>query len=144
MDNFTLFYQIREIHGLLAGFSFLFVIISDLYGSLWTLGKLPKLNLKVLIWLHRIVFAGLGGLILTGLLMFSLNSEELLKNSVFLVKMVFVTILFWNAWRIGKEIHIPAEKTFSQLNSKEKKHMLIVGATSIISWVSILLLVWVL
>lgn len=140
MDNFQLFYQIKSVHEPLVWLSFLFVIISDLYGSLWVLGRLPKLNLKALVWLHRIVFVGLGALILSGLSMVFLNSEEFLTNYVFWIKMFFVAVLFWNAGRIGDEISIPAKKTFAELDMNQKRKMLMVGATSIISWVSIFIL----
>lgn len=135
-----MFYQIKEVHGMLAGLTFLLVILSDLYGLSWVLGIQKFLNSKVLNFLHKVVFLSLGILILSGLSMVILQSEEFLLNIVFWAKMFFVTVLFWNAFRIGKEVELPSVKMFTSLSASEKKHMLIVGFTSIVSWVSALVL----
>jgi hypothetical protein len=140
MENFQLFYQIKEVHGMIAGVTFLCVILSDLYGATWILGFQKYLKQSILHWSHRIVMLGLLALILSGGTMVSLNSEEFLTNMAFWAKMFFVLVLFFNAFRIQKELDIPVTKTFSDLDSKTKKHMFIVGATSIVSWVSALFL----
>jgi hypothetical protein len=141
MESLELFYLIKSVHGPLAGVSFLMVTISDFYGLLWVWGKLSMLNLRVLVWLHRIVFVGLGGLILTGLTMVFLNSADYLTNLQFWAKMFFVAVLFWNSFRIGKELNIPSQKTFQELTVLEKRNMLIIGGTSIVAWISVFILV---
>ena len=93
-----------------------------------------------MVYLHKIVFIGLGGLIITGLGLIYLDNSYF-QNYIFLAKMFFVTVLFINAFRIGEEISIPATNKFSDLSLKEKEHMIYVGATSIISWVSVFILV---
>lgn len=140
MENFQLFEQIKSVHVLLAALTFLSIIISDLYVGLWVIGKKEFLNFRVLTWLHKIVFAGLTGLIITGLGLVYLD-QSYFSNPGFLLKMFFVIVLFVNAFRIGKEMHIPAEKKFIDLSYLEKKRLLIVGATSTISWVSVFILV---
>lgn len=140
MESFELFYQIKSVHGVVAGVTFLLVIVSDLYGGSWVLGWQERLNKMVLNVLHKVVWAGLGFMILSGLSMVFLNSEEFLVNYIFWIKMFFVAVLFWNAGRIGKEIDLPSLKTFKELSPKQKKHMMVVGATSIVSWVSVLIL----
>lgn len=140
MDTIQLFYFIKSIHEPLAGLSFLAVIISDLYGATWVMGWQKNLNRRILEVMHRLVYVGLGGLILTGLSMVALNSEEFLTNITFWAKMFFVAVLFWNAGRIGKEVEMPAHKTFSELTWAQKKHIFIVGGTSIVSWVAVLVL----
>jgi len=139
MENFQIFYQIREIHGTIAPLTFGLVIISDLYGFLWIIGKLKFLKLNVLVWLHRFVFVGLFCLIATGLSMLYFN-PEFFTNYLFFIKMFFVVVLFINAFRIGHEMEIPAKKMFKDLTGSEKRKMLVVGATSFISWVLALIL----
>jgi hypothetical protein len=140
MQNYELFYLIKSIHGPLAGLTFVLVILSDLYASTWVVGWQKKLNSKILKFLHIVVYVGLGGLILTGLSMVVLNSEEFLTNIYFWIKMFFVAVLFWNAGRIGKEMDLPVGKSFTELSFEQKKHSVVVGITSIISWVSALIL----
>lgn len=139
MEDLQIFAQIRSIHAPLAGLTFLLVIISDFYGFLWIIGKLKNLKLNVLVWMHKLVFIGLFGLIATGLSMLYFN-HEFFTNYIFFIKMFFVLVLFLNAFRIGAEMTIPARKTFKELTKKEKKKMLSVGLTSFVSWVSVLFL----
>ena len=139
MENFQLFGKIKQIHGAIAPITFLLVILSDLYGFLWIIGKIKHLKMTVLVWLHRIVFFGLGALIATGLTMLILNNV-FLTNYIFYIKMFFVAVLFWNAFRIGEELKIPAKKTFKETSVEEKKKIFVVGITSFVSWVCALIL----
>lgn len=113
----------------------LIVLYSDEQGLLWLLGKKQTLSKRVVHTLHVLVSIGLGGILLTGGLMFIDRAEYLLAQPLFMAKMAFVAALAVNAFFIGSLSATAAEKSFAQLTTSERYRVLISGAVSIIGWV---------
>lgn len=116
------------------------VVIADVQGLRWVIGHVQTLNARVLHLLHYLVYAGLLGMIVTGVTMFSRDSEYLLSLPNFLVKMFFVAALVINSFVIGSHIKVAAEKPFAALSGKEKMWLIGSGLVSGISWVTAMLL----
>ncbi len=79
-------------------------------------------------------------MVVTGFTMFSRDSEYLLSNPLFLVKMVFVTALVVNSFLIGSHIKVASEKPFAALSSGEKTKLIVSGIVSGVCWVGAMLI----
>lgn len=111
------------------------VVVADLHGLLWVLGKFKTLPSKRMHYLHRAAWAGLITIALAGLAMFSAYPEYLLSLPAFKLKMVFVTFLFINAFIIGKHLSAASNHTFVSLSVREKSVLLLSGAISTFGWI---------
>lgn len=129
-----------EIHELILFMTLAVVAFADLQGLRWVLGFVPTLSARIVRVLHFVVYLGLGGMVMTGLTMFSQDSEYLLSNPIFLVKMVFVTALVVNSFLIGSHIKVASEKPFASLSSGEKTKLVVSGIVSGMCWVGAMLL----
>jgi hypothetical protein len=129
-----------EIHELILFITLAVVVFADLQGLRWVLGWVPTLSARIVRVLHFVVYLGLGGMVVTGLTMFSRDSAYLLSNPVFLVKMVFVAALIANSFLIGAHIQVASEKPFAQLSSGGKKKLIVSGIVSGVCWISAMLL----
>lgn len=124
-----------EFHVIFVVLSILIVLYSDEQGLMWMLGKkqtLPKKRVEVL---HALVSIGLGGILLTGGLMFLDRAEYLLSQPVFIAKMIFVAALVVNAFFIGSISRIATEKPYARLSTAERYRVLISGAVSVTGWI---------
>ena len=70
---------------------------ADHLGFKWMKGVMPKLDAKVLAKYHNRVFAGLLGMIVTGVLMFIPRKDILMASLPFMIKMGMVTALMINS-----------------------------------------------
>ena len=129
-----------EIHELILFSTLAVVACADVVGLLWVLGRFSTLNARLMNALHLLVYVGLGGMIVTGLTMFSRDSEYLLSNPVFLVKMVFVATLVVNSFLIGAHLKVASEKPFAALPRGEKWRFIVSGVVSGFCWVGAMLL----
>ncbi len=123
-----------DIHLAFVVITLLFVIISDGSGVLWLLGVFKKLPAKFIHVMHIVVSVGIGGLLLTGGLMFIEYGEFLVRNIVFLAKMTLILALLINAFYIETLAKVASEKQFKELSMMERISVLSSGAVSVIGW----------
>lgn len=116
-----------------------FVVVADLHGLAWILGKLKTLPEKRMAVLHGIVWVGLITTIVAGFLMFTTYSEYLLSLPAFRIKMLLVGMLVLNALFIGKHLRIATETSFAGIPAKEKVILLVSGAVSTVGWIGALI-----
>ncbi len=124
-----------EFHVVFVVLSVLIVLYSDEQGLMWFLGKKRVLSGKSVNLLHTLVSLSLGGILLTGGLMFLDRTEFLLAQPIFIVKMVFVGVLVLNAFFIDSISHLAIEKPYVELSRTERYRVLLSGSASIIGWV---------
>ncbi len=129
-----------DIHVFILFSTLAVVAIADIQGLRWVTGRVPTLNLRLTKTLHLLVYAGLAGMITTGLTMFLRDSEYLLSNPAFLVKMCFVAALVINSFVIGSHMKVAIERPFAALSAREKAWLIGSGLISGISWISAMLI----
>jgi hypothetical protein len=113
------------------------VIIADLQALLWVIGKLPTLKRRPINVLHYIVSAGLFASVTSGAFLFWPLREYLVTVETFWVKMVFVAVLIINSFVIARHMHVPTTQTFASLSPAQRRPLLLSGAASAISWVTV-------
>lgn len=104
----------------------------------WLRGKkqtLSALRMKVL---HYGMWAVLSALIITGTLLFLPMYTNLLSSPLFVIKLLFVAILVVNAILIGNLMHAATRQSFASLSQNQKLALLMSGAISVFSWVSVI------
>lgn len=111
------------------------VLLSDKEAFAWFRGTKPLLSLGRLRVYHRLMWAGLSLMILTGLLMFYPIAPFLLQNPAFYIKMFFVLTLVVNGFFVGKMLTVASTRTYASLSFKERLPLLISGAISICGWI---------
>lgn len=127
-----------EIHVFFVIVTLFFVVISDGSGFLWLLGVRKTLPAKFIHVMHIIVSVGIGGLLLSGGLMFIERFEYLLQDVVFLAKMALVGALLVNAFYIETLAGLAVTKSFKELTLMERISVLSSGALSVIGWIGAL------
>lgn len=115
------------------------ILFADHEGLAWVRGKKETLSAKTMIILHRLVWVGLGVMILTGAIMFWPLKDYLLYAPAFYIKMFFVFVLVINSFFINHFMQLAIEKPFASLSLEEKRPLLISGAVSSISWIGAIL-----
>lgn len=108
---------------------------ADHMGFKWILGREQTLDKETTEKFHTRIWIGLGGMILTGFLMFWPMREYLLSRPQFYAKMFFVLALVANGFAIGSLQKVAFRKSFKELTTKERVPLLISGAVSTISWI---------
>jgi len=127
---------VLPIHLILLALTAICVVLADVYGLAWILGKKQLLNEKTVLRLHYAVTIGLTGMIATGILLFWPVREYLTNQSnSFLPKMIFVLALVINSFVIEKHIRVTTTKKFVDVSAKEKRVLFISGAISLVGWV---------
>jgi hypothetical protein len=115
---------IQQIHVLTVFVTLAIVVMADIHGLLWILGKRQTLPRKRMGFFHRGAWAGVLVIILTGILMFVNESAELLSLPAFQLKMFFVLCLFVNAFFIGKHLMIATVSTICWIGAFVTAQML--------------------
>ena len=123
-----------DIHVALVITTLIAVVISDGSGFLWLLGARKTLSAKFIHVMHVIVSIGIGGLILTGGLMFIERFEFLIGDIFFLAKMTLILALLINAFYIETLAGVASAKPFAQLTAFERVSILASGAVSVVGW----------
>jgi hypothetical protein len=113
----------------------LIIIYSDHRGFRYFLGKEATLPARFLFWSHTLVWIGLVGMIITGVLMVLPIWTYYFQNPAFFVKMGFVVVLMINAYAIGVLSKTASERPFSALSASEKRTLFISGFLSASGWV---------
>lgn len=111
------------------------VIIADLHGFLWLIGKketLPKARMELF---HKLIWVGLGVTMFAGFMMFTSYPDYLLSLWAFRFKLLFVAVLVINAFFIDKHLGIASEMPFGAVPSADKKALMVSGAVSTLCWV---------
>jgi len=112
------------------------VIVADLHGLAWILGKIETSPKQRMMRLHQLVWVGLITIGFSGLMMFLLFYHEYLVSvTAFWIKMGFVLALFINAAVIGRLAKTSYTNKFSELSSKERLPLLISGCISAVAWI---------
>lgn len=124
-----------EVHLALVIATALAVFIADEQALVWMLGKKEVLSQKVITALHLLTTFGLGGILVTGGLMFINRISYLLSEPIFIIKMIFVGALVINAFFIERLAHIAYVRSFKSLSPSEKLPLLISGGVSVSGWV---------
>jgi len=124
-----------QIHIAAVFSTLIIVIIADIHGLLWVLGKLQTISQKKLDLFHRLTWFGLIIIIVAGFLMFIGYPEYLLSLTAFKLKLVFLLFLVINAIFIGKHLTIASTRTFVSLSTKEKLQLSISGLFSVSGWI---------
>lgn len=123
-----------ELHVVSVVLTLLIVVYSDEQALMWLLGRKQMLSKKRVDLLHILVSLGLGGILLTGGVMFIDRADYLLSQPVFIVKMIFVGALVINAFFIGAISDIACNKPFASLTTSERWRVFMSGAISILGW----------
>lgn len=129
-----------ELHVAFVIGTLIVVVISDGQGVLWLFGIKKILSAKFVDILHKVVSVGIGGLLLTGGLMFLEQYDYLLQNIAFLSKMALVFALIVNAFCIGSIAKLATSKPFAALTLSERVSVLSSGALSMMGWVGAVIL----
>jgi hypothetical protein len=117
-----------------------FVVVADLIGLLWVLGKMQLLPQKVMLYTHRLIWLGLLTSIVTGIFMFVELKDYLLETPAFYTKIIFVMALVINSFFISKHLKNSfGVGSFSNLDKKDKRSFFISGAVSTVSWIVVFL-----
>ncbi|MBP9816601.1 MAG: hypothetical protein KBD05_01060 [Candidatus Pacebacteria bacterium] len=103
--------------------------------------KLSRFEVSTIQFLSRVVMYALGGIILTGTLLFLSNPEGYLASVKFLTKMTIVAALTVNGWLLHRYIfpHINEPGVITNPKAKGLRRLgFALGAVSIVSWISAL------
>ena len=120
-------------------FNVIVVILADVLGLLWVLGKVEKLHVSSMRWLHYLVWNGLTVSIITGTALFSDTAAYLLQQPAFLIKVCFVVVLVINSFVISAHISLTTTQPFRLVSSSARRHMLISGLVSTVSWIAVVI-----
>lgn len=110
------------------------IIYSDIYAIRYITGNVPLLARKRLEQEHRVVWAGLLVMIITGAILLVDEGLFLLADPFFMVKMLCVVALVVNALHIGTLIPWATEKMFTELPFTVQVRMLASGGISTVAW----------
>lgn len=122
------------IHLTILALTALVIAYADHEAFAYFRGKKPLLDKKRTTILHYLVWAGLAGMIASGLTMALPGLSYYLSEPEFLLKMGFVLVLIVNSLFITRLFPIASETPFAELPEKTKLLLLISGGASTVSW----------
>lgn len=111
------------------------ILYADHMGYQYFTGKRLHLNHERTVILHRIVWVGLIGMIVSGYLIAAPQWDYLRSEPVFFVKLGLVLVLVMNALVIGKMAHLTSDRAFAELPADVRRAFMISGALSAIGWI---------
>jgi uncharacterized membrane protein len=126
--------ELSDVHVAILVLTACLVVCTDVAGLLYLLGKKQTLSERFIVWAHRLIFAGLAGMVVTGIILFIPMREYLLVQPNFYVKMMFVLALVVNAFVIGAHMKVASTTPFKLLPQSEKRKLFVSGAISTLSW----------
>ena len=126
--------MLTTLHLLTLGLTALVILYSDHKGFEYFTGKAQTLSSSFIAWSHRLVWTGLLGMIVTGVLLAIPRWTFLLQEPTFYVKMGFVAVLIVNAFAIGELSTHTEETPFKELPKEKQRVLLVSGALSAIGW----------
>jgi hypothetical protein len=116
-------------------FSVAVMLYADKQALQWVTGKRLVLDAKMLERVHLLMWIGLGGMIVTGVIMAQEHIALYLQQPYFIAKMAFVGLLFVNGIVIGYLSPIASTKAFVSVPLREKIVLAMSGAASLGGWV---------
>ena len=127
------------VHLAILGVTVLTILYSDHLGWQYFRGIKQTLDARIVWRLHYAVWAGLVGMIVTGLMMSWSALSYLITEPVFLLKMGFVAVLVINSLAITTLIGVATTTPYAALTQKQKAPFILNGALSTIGWVGAIL-----
>jgi hypothetical protein len=115
-------------------FSLCVVFLADKDALAWVMGWKQTLGTKRVAIYHWLTWAGLLSVIGSGAYLALPQLSYLLTQPLFIMKILFVAILFINAILIGRFAKIATERAFSALTWEETMPLFVSGAISFFGW----------
>ncbi len=125
----------EEIHLGILALTVLIILFSDHLGWQYFRGTRLVLPHTLIARLHTAIWFGLGGMIVSGVILALPRMEYLRDEPAFYIKLTFVLILIFSAWVIGRISRVATERSFAELTREEKQLLIVSGSASVISWV---------
>ena len=122
------------LHILSIGFALALIILADKEGFAWMRGKKELINISLTHLIHRLTWTAILVLIVTGSILTYPMREYLFQEPLFIMKLLFVSVLVFNGILIGRLMKVAENRTFDSLSKKEKLQLLASGGFSFISW----------
>ncbi len=110
------------------------VVVADLHGLLWVLGKMPTLPQKRMVLLHHAISFGLLVAIVTGVIMTYPVYEYLLGQPAFIAKMILVGALVVNSFVIASHMQVAFTSRFQDVPRATRLPLYISGFVSASAW----------
>lgn len=132
--EFELEFELENIHLAILALTALVIAWADHDALAYVRGKKVVLDKRRVRLAHRLVWAGLIGMIVTGAIMAAPALSYWVSEPAFIAKMLFVLALVGNAFLIGALSHTATERAFTALSPAEKTRMCVSGAVSFIGW----------
>jgi hypothetical protein len=111
------------------------ILVADHHAFEYLRGKRPFLSLRFVQWTHRLVWAGLIGMIVSGAFLAYPLWEYLKNEPAFYVKMGFVLTLCVNAFFIAHLSETATVRSWGELTRDERMLFLLSGSLSVIGWI---------
>jgi hypothetical protein len=128
------------LHILAVLFVLVVAFIADIEAMSWMRGKTPLLDHGRMRLYHGLTWWGYGVLVVTGIFLLLPMMSYALSQPLFVMKLLFVAVLFFNGLLIGKLSYIACERRFEELTTDEKWKLLTSGALSTFSWLAAIVL----
>jgi hypothetical protein len=116
------------------------ILWSDHMGLAYMRGTTQTLNPIAVRRLHYAVWAGLIGMIITGIIMVAPAWGFFATDPVFWTKMFFVGVLVLNSFFIHSVMHVATTTPFAQLTNGQKTKLVASGAASAIGWLGAIII----
>ncbi len=131
--------EFEALHLLVLALTAVVIVFADHEGWQYVRGKKAVLSTARVQWLHRAVWVGLLGMIMTGI---GLTTEEpeVFEEPMFYVKMVMVLALIINGVAISFLSKVATTTPFASLTTKQRVPLFISGAVSVGCWIGAALL----
>ena len=110
------------------------ILYADHYALGYVRGTKSTLDPKRMHYLHIAVYAGLAGMIASGVTMVAPYWRYFISDTAFLVKMGFVAVLVVNSVFISHLMHHAYKTPFAELSKKTKYALFLSGAASTLGW----------
>jgi hypothetical protein len=120
------------------------VALADEQAFAWVLGRKPILNARLITFYHVLTWAGLLVITVSGTMLALPQLSYLLTQPLFIMKMLFVLVLFLNAILIGRLSHVATARSFASITWSEAIPLFVSGALSSFSWAGALIVALIL
>ena len=124
------------VHILSLLFAVCIMALADKEVFAWLRGKKETLIEKRMYLYHILMWEALFALIGSGILLALPRLSYLITQPLFVIKMLFVGILFVNAIILGRLMPVTSERGFSSLSKEEKMSVYMSGVISAFSWIA--------
>lgn len=125
----------EEVHLAILAITAIAILWANHEGLWYMLGKKQTLDATRMDRLHKAVFAGFWGMVITGAIMVWPGFSYYSADPAFQLKMVFVLMVLLNGFFIGTVMHTATHTPFAQLTSTQKTKLLLSGAASATGWI---------